>query len=284
MKQQRVNLLIKLALLYLNGLEQPSRAVVACEAATRGIPICSEPLEKLIPQFYPKATAKAADVFAIDRLDAASVRLPILEVLAASHLAARNLPAAAEARQRAMLLRLIEANGDWNAGPAVEAEEFWQIARQLPADKLPNLLWLHQLTPTRPDLEFKNPEDGPHKYPFSFPGPRIVIHPEHHGKTLTVSADMDCPNGAVGGVRVFMFRNGKVRPLGWVQWHADGRKGREWRTATFDLPEDTDVIRLEIKAGNGTDFHVCNFKVAATFAPSTAAPAAPAKDPARHAP
>ena len=81
-----------------------------------------------------------------------------------------------------------------------------------------------------------------------------------------------------GYVRCFDMAQGKPRHLGNVEWHRDGRQGREWRTETFDVPEDGGVIRLRITPFSGADFRVHELEVSAEFdsarAPSTALPEA----------
>ncbi len=165
------------------------------------------------------------------------------------------------------------SSGDWNAhSPMQEAEAFWQVVRRLPLDQpLPPTLWLHVLDPGHREITVIAPEDGPHGYPISFPGPRLVIRPGHTALTLTVSADMETPGGK-GGVRCSTIIKGKFHELGWVQWHRDGRRGCGRRQGTFGLPEDVGIIRLEITPFNGTDFHICNLKVEAAFASSGVLP------------
>jgi hypothetical protein len=111
--------------------------------------------------------------------------------------------------------------------------------------------------------------------PLSHAGPRLVIRPGQRARTLTVSADMETPGGR-GHLRCFTMIDGKVRDLGNVEWHRDGRAGQEWRTATFDVPEDVGIIRLEITPASGDDFHVRQIKVKAVFAATSATqPATP---------
>ena len=82
---------------------------------------------------------------------------------------------------------------------------------------------------------------------------------------------METPGGS-GGVHCYTIIKGKGHELGWVRWHKDDRQGREWRQATFDLPEDVGIIRLAITPFNGTDFHVRNLKVEVAFAASGVLP------------
>ena len=272
LRQKRIEILKKLGKLCLTQLDSPPPAVAAYEVAGRGIPLCTEPLEKLIPQMWPKMKLKAAEVLALDQTGAASIRLEILDGLAEAQIAAGDIRSASYTRLRGMLAMLISEKGDWNAhGSISEAEKFWHLARQLPPDApLPPMLWLNVLDRNHPELDFPAPEEGPHGLPYSFPGPNLVIRPGHKARTLTVLADMETPGGR-GGVRCFTRIDGKVHDLGSsVQWHRDGRKGREWRTGTFDVPEDVGIIRLRITPASGSDFHVRDLKVRATFAPSLA--------------
>jgi hypothetical protein len=245
--------------------------VTAYESAGRGVPLCEEPLETLIPKMWPKRTVKAERVLALDQLGATHIRVEILDGLAEAQVKLGDLRGAAETRLKAMLAMLIPEKGDWNAhGAAGQAEGFWRVARRLPADKsLPPTLWLHVLDRDRPAMEFPSPEDGPHGMPRSHAGPRLVIRPGQTAKTLTVSADMETPGGS-GGVRCFSMIEGKVETLGWVQWHRDNRKGREWRTATFEVPKGVGIIRLDITPYNSSEFHVRALKVRADFLPQGA--------------
>ena len=63
-----------------------------------------------------------------------------------------------------------------------------------------------------------------------------------------------------------------------MQWHRDNRKGREWRTSTFNVPKDVGIIRMEIFPLIGSVFHVHAMKVRAEFdtEPSTGAATRPA--------
>ena len=130
-------------------------------------------------------------------------------------------------------------------------------------------------------MEFDSPEAGPHHYPLSFPGPRLVIRPGQTAKTLTVSADMETPGGG-GYIRCFSMIDGKFADLGDVLWYKDDRKGREWRTSTFEVPKDVGIIRLEITPWSGSNFHVRAIKVRARFdpGPRSDAATAPASSPA----
>jgi hypothetical protein len=269
---ERLQILDKLGKLCMGQLDSPRRAVAAYQATGWGAPICTMPLEKLIPQMWPKRTVEGNEVIALNwPAGGEQIRADALSGLADAQMKAGDLRGAAETRTRAMLCMLIPERGDWNAhGCAQQAEAFWQIVRRLPPGApLPPTLWLHVLDRDKPALDFPAPEEGPHKYPLSFPGPRLVIRPGQKAKTLTVSADMETPGGS-GSVRCFTMINDKVHDLGWVEWHNDKRKGREWRSARFDLPEGVGIIRLEIMAYGGSEFHVRALKVAAVFAEASA--------------
>ncbi len=266
---ERIAVLKKLGALCLDRLDDPPRAVLAYEATGRGVPVCTEPLETLIAQMWPVLKVEANEVLALDHVGAAHIRLEPLQRLAEAQVAAGDLRGAADTRLRAMLTAMIGDHGDWNAHyPMQEAEAFWRVVRRLPLDQpLPPTLWLRVLDPQHPEITVSAPEDGPHGYPRSHPGPRVVIRPGHTAQTLTVAADMETPGGS-GGVRCFTIIKGKVHEIGWVEWRRDGRRGRGWRQGTFDVPEDVGIIRLEITPFNGSEFHIRNLKVEAAFAAS----------------
>jgi len=276
---ERIDVLKKLGTLCMDQLRDPAQAVAAYEAAGRGVPICTDPLDTLIPRLWPVMRARAKHVLALDQAGAAHIRLEALQGLAEAQVATGKLRQAADTHIRAMLAALVGADGDWNAhGPAQEAESFWQCARLLPPDQpMPPTLWLHVLSPERPEMSFPAPEDGPHGYPISFPGPRLVIKPGHSVQSLTVAAEMETPDprGGQGGVRCFTKIRGKVHDLGRVAWHKDGRPGRQWRTSSFKLPPETGIMRLDITPYNGTDFHVRNLRVKSTFSVTAASPSDP---------
>jgi hypothetical protein len=273
---KRIDVLKKLGILCMDRLNDPSRAVKTHQAAGRGVPICTEPLDILIPQIWPVMKVEADDILALNHVGAAHFRLESLQYLARAQVAAGKLRDAADTHIRAMLTALVGGNGDWNAhGPTQEAEKFWHIVRHLPMDQpLPPTLWLNVLDPQQPEMTFAAPEDGPHGYPISFPGPRLVIQPGHTAQTLTVVAEMETPdpNGGRGGLRCFTKIKGKVHDLGHVQWHRDGRQGRQWREATFNVPKDAGIIRLAITPYNGTNFHIHNINVNATFTTNESSP------------
>jgi len=279
---ERLGVLKKLGQLCMDRLDSPSRAAAAHASAGKNVPLCTEPIEKLIPQIWPKLTADRVNLLAMDHVGAAHFRQDMLAGLADAQVRLGDLRAAAETRLRAMLASLFDCKGDWNShGPAIRAEEFWQVVRRLPADKpLPPTLWLHVLDANKPAMEFDSPEAGPHHYPLSFPGPRVVIRPGQTARTLTVSADMETPGGG-GRVRCFSMIDGKVADLGDVLWYKDNRKGREWRTSTFEVPKGVGIIRLEIEPWSGSNFHVRALKVQARFdpGPRADAAAAPASSP-----
>ena len=280
---ERLSVLKELGELCLKRLDSPSRAAAAYAATGKDVPLCTEPIEKLIPRIWPKRTVPAEQVLALDQVGTALFRAEMLDGLAEAQAKSGDLRRAAETRLRAMLAMLIADRGDWNAvSSADQAEKFWQVVRRLPADKpLPPTLWLNVLDRDRPAMQFPPPEDGPHGLPFSFSGAQLVIRPGQTAKTLTVSADMETPGGG-GYVRCFSMIDGKVADLGNVPWYKDDRKGREWRTATFDLPAGVGIIRLEITRWSGSNFHVRAIKVQARFAPGPRADAttAPASVPA----
>ena len=231
------------------------------------MPVCTEPLEALVPQVWPELKRKPAEVLGSDEVGAAEFCLETLRALAAAQEAASDWRGAARTRVRGMLAAMIEANGDWNAyGPMQEAEAFWRLARQLPASEpLPPTLWLNVLDRDHSEFDFLAPEDEPHGMPFGDPGVSLVVRPGQKVATLTVSADMETPGG-FGYVRCFTMSTGKPNDLGEVQWYRDSRPGHEWRTATFDVPADIGIIRLEITPAAGNDFHVHEMKVKAVFA------------------
>jgi hypothetical protein len=276
---ERINVLKKLGTLCMDQLRDPARAVEAYEAAGRGVPICTEALDTLIPRLWPVMRARAKEVLALDQAGAAHIRLEPLQALAEAQVATGKLRRAAHTHTRAMLTALVGANGDWNAhGPSQEAEKFWQCARLLPVDQpIPPTLWLHVLSPERPEMTFRAPEDGPHGYPISFPGPRLVIKPGHTVQSLTVATEMETPDprGGRGGVRCFTRIRGKAHDLGRVAWYEDGRQGRQWRATTFRLPPETGIIRLDITPYNDTDFHVRNIRVKSTSSVTPSAPSNP---------
>jgi beta-lactamase regulating signal transducer with metallopeptidase domain len=275
-RQTRIELLKKLGELCLFRLDAPRRAVTAYEVAGRGVPLCTEALVTLIPQIWPKRKVKVDGVLNLGQVGAAQLRFEILDGLAEAQMAADDLRAATETRLRCMLAMLLaDADGDWNAhGPMREAERYWELVRRMPGDKsLPAMLWLNVLDQQNSELVFPTPEDGPHGLPYSFPGPNLVIRPGQKLRTMTVSADMETPGGN-GGVRCYTMIEGKAHDLGRVNWHKDGRRGREWRSATFAVPENAGIIRLRITPASGDDFHVYELKVKATFALSTSAPVA----------
>ncbi len=210
---ERISVLKKLGELCLKRLDSPSRAVAAYESAGQGVPLCSEPLEKLISQMWPKRTVEAEHVLALGVVGAAHIRVDVLDALAEAQVELGDLRGAAETRLRAMLGMLITEKGDWNAhGASGQAEKFWRIASRLPTDKpLPPTLWPHVLDADRQAIEFPTPEDGPHGLPLSHPGPRLAIRPGHTAKTLTVSADMETPGGG-GGSDVSRSLMGRLRP------------------------------------------------------------------------
>jgi len=273
LREERIRILQSLGKLYLGKLGSPRQAVAAYEAAGEEVPLQSEPLKKLIPSIWPTMQAKPAEVLALDQAGATAIRTEVLHGLAEAQIAAGDVRGAAHTRLRAMLAMLIEDQGDGNAhGPMTEAEAFWEIARRLPAgEPLPPTLWLQVLDRDHPERNFPDPEAGPHGLPRSFPGPRLVVRPGHRARALTVSALMETPGGG-GGVRCFTLIDGKVHTLGRVQWHADRRPGREWRSATFAVPDQAGIIRLEITPFKGSDFHVRELKVRAAFAPPGAEP------------
>lgn len=277
---ERISILKKLGVLCVEHLNDPVRAVSAYEAAGRDVPLLTESLEMLIPQIYPELKSDPNFILGIDQNtrpeflrfqipQMAQIHLESLRGLAQAQAMVGNLSRAGDACLRAMLTALILDHGDWNAcGSEKEAEAFWLVVQQLPADQpLPPTLWLNVLAPQDSEKTIAEPEDGPHKYPYSHPGPRFVIRPGGTAKTLTVSADMET-SGGCGMVRCFTMLSGKVYEIGQVYWHMDSRKGRQWRQETFDLPEDVGIIRLEIMPFNGTDFHVRNLKVKAGFVDS----------------
>jgi hypothetical protein len=280
LRAERVELLLALADLCRQRLNAPDRAVAACETAGRGVPLCTEPLETLIPQIWPKMKADAAVVVDADsgqggglpleaRINQASwLRSRTLQALAGAQEAAGDLNGAARTRARCMLAALIGQGGDWNANyPMREAEEFWRVVQELPPDApVPPTLWLTVLDREHADLDFPAPEEGPHGLPFSEPGPTLVVRPGLTALTLTVSADMETPGGT-GGVRCFTWVEDHAEDLGSVSWYPDERPGREWRTETFWLAKDVGIIRVRIVPAAGHDFHVRELKIRATFAP-----------------
>jgi len=280
---ERLAVLKKLGVLCMERLDSPSRAAAAYASAGKDVPLCTEPIDKLIPQIWPKLTADRVNLLAMDHFGAAHFRQEMLAGLADAQAKAGELRAAAETCTRAMLASLFDCKGDWNShGPAIRAEEFWRVVKRLPTNEpLPPTLWLHVLDANKPAMEFDSPEAGPHHYPLSFPGPRLVIRPGQTARTLTVSADMETPGGG-GYIRCFSMIDGKVADLGDVPWYKDDRKGHEWRTSTFEVPKDVGIIRLEITPWSGSNFHVRAIKVQARFAPGPRADAAtaPASSPA----
>jgi len=273
LRQERIRLLEKLGLLCLVRLNSPVRAVAAYETAGWEVPLQTEPLEKLIPTMWPQMNVKAVDVLALNAPGGEHIRSEVLDGLSEAQVAAGDLHGAAETRLRAMLAMLMDAKGDWNAWyPMNEAEAFWKIVRRMPpGDPLPPLLWLDVLDREKPERDYPSPDDGRHRYPLSFPGPNLVIRPGQRALRLTVSADMESPGG-IGGVRCYTFIDGKVHGLGRVSWYADRRAGREWRTGTFDVPEDAGILQVRIEPEAGKELHVYEIKVNAEFAPEPVPP------------
>jgi len=271
LRMERIALLGKLGKLCLQRLKDPGRAVRAYSTAARGIPLCVDPIDELVPRIWPKRKADAAELLALDQPGAAHIRMEVLGELADAQLAAGNPRGAAEARLRCMLAMLIAGKGDWNShGAERQADAFWQAAQQMPAGQpLPPTLWLHVLAPSRPAIALADAEAGPHGYPISFPGPNVVFRPGTKPRTLTISAEMDTTGGG-GYVRCLAFGGGKVQEIGSVSWHADKRKGREWRTATIDVPEGTGVIRVRVQPWSGSRFRVHGMKIEAAFTGDTA--------------
>jgi hypothetical protein len=102
----------------------------AYASAGKNVPLCTGPIEKLIPQIWPKATAYRVNLLARDHVEAAHFRQEMLAGLADAQVRLGDLRAAAETRLRAMLASLFDCKGDWNShGPAIRAEEFWQVVR-----------------------------------------------------------------------------------------------------------------------------------------------------------
>jgi len=263
---ERLAVLKRLGVLCMDRLNSPKRAAEAYATSGQGVPLCTEPIDKLIPGFWPRLTADGVTLLAMDHVGAPQFRLEMLDGLADAQAKSGDLRAAAETRIRAMLASLLDCKGDWNAhGPATQSEKFWQVARRLPTNEpLPPTLWLHVLDANKPAMEFDSPEAGPHHYPLSFPGPRLVIRPGQRARRLTVSADMETPGGG-GCIRCFTMIDGKVTDLGDVLWRQDKPKGREWLTSTFEVPKDVGIIRLAIAPFSGSEFHVHAIKVRAEF-------------------
>ena len=264
LKLKRITLLENLGELCLKRLITPHRAVAAYKAAGRGVPLFTKSLEKLIPKIWPKVKVSVAEILAMDHPGAEHIRLKVLDGLAEAQTIDGDIHSAVETRLRAMLVMLISAGGDWNAlGPMRETDAFWHLVKQLPPDApLPPTLWLGVLDPNRPELIFSKPEDGPHGLPRSYPGPNIVAPPGYRIQTLTVSAYME---GSSGHIRCLTYVDGKVFDLDYVNSSRDPGKDGEWRTSTFEVPEDTGIIRLRITPAVGSDFHVRTIKVKAGF-------------------
>ncbi len=270
LRAERTALLGKLGKLCLQRLNDPARAVRAYSAAGRGIPLCVDPIDELVPRIWPKRKADAAELLALAQPGAAHIRMQVLGELADAQLAAGNPRGAAEARLRCMLAMLIDGKGDWNShGAERQADAFWRAVQQMPAgEPLPPTLWLYVLDPSRPAIALADAEAGPHGYPVSFPGPNVVLRPGTKGRTLTISAEMDTTGGG-GYVRCLALGGGKVQHIGSVSWHADKRKGREWRTATIDVPEGAGVIRVRVQPFSGSKFRVHGMKIKAAFTEDT---------------
>lgn len=297
LRMERIKVLRKLAELCLTQLQAPPRAVAALQTAGRGVPLQEESVEELAAQMWPKIKVQARDVVAFKNAEmekathtpqereqfvsqTAAIRLEVLEDLAKAQVAAGDLRGAASTRLRGMLAgMLMVASGDWNAHyPMQEAEEFWRLIRRLgPSEPLPPMLWLHVLDREHAELAFPRPQEGPHGYPISFPGPSVVIRPGQRVRTLTVSAE--CTAGE-GWIRCYSASERPVLDLGRLNWgHGDPAAGTQ--TKTFDVPENIGIIRLSIeKAVGASEFKVRDLRVKADFAETASQPAAAATSPA----